>query len=446
MLTGVDRAIGVDVGGTRIRVARISAGGELLAGVVEPVRQDRDGFTDQLLRLVRSLRDEGCVAVGIGIPGRVDGAAQRIRSAGYLDIAGLDLVAAVSRATGLPVRIENDATMALIAEGGLRPGGCAGLILMVTIGTGIGGAMLQDGACWYGGGLSGQFGHVVVSGDGPLCKCGRRGCVETFSSGTALGRLIADAGLPPELRAEDLLARAAAGEAGVSALLEAWAAPLRRALETLVSVADPRLIIIGGGLGQEMVAALSRLPKAGDWFSLPVEAARLGDDAGVIGALVAQGVAAVPLGLDIVKEGLFTHIGTGDRAHNRMLGRASYHAIFNSVAGFPDNLVPVIDAWHGFQPEEVLREHVARARIDRLVEIWVAIGPALAAERYRARSATRHAGHLPASYADELYRLAERARPMALGPVIEIDGAAPVPADLAMRVLAALDKETGDGG
>lgn len=158
------------------------------------------------------------------------------------------------------------------------------------------------------------------------------------------------------------------------------------------------------------------------------------------------GVAAVPLALDTVKEGLFAQIGTGDRAHNRVLGRASYHAIFNSIADFPASLVPVIDAWHGFQPADVLSDHLARAGIDRVVEVWVAIAPEVAAARYRARSGQRHAGHLPASYADELFRLAGTARPHALGPVIGLDGDAPVPDDLGARVMAALAAGGPAGG
>lgn len=162
-------------------------------------------------------------------------------------------------------------------------------------------------------------------------------------------------------------------------------------------------------------------------------------------ALVAQlteaGTAAVPLTLDTVKEGLFAEFGPGDREHNRALGRASYHAIFDTIRAFPDSLLPVVDAWHGFQPERVLRAHLARAAIERVVEVWVAIDPATAAERYRARAATRHAGHLPASYAEELFELAGRARPMGLGPVIEVDGTAPAPDDLAARVLAAFAEE-----
>lgn len=158
----------------------------------------------------------------------------------------------------------------------------------------------------------------------------------------------------------------------------------------------------------------------------------------LVRSLAAEGVTAVPLTLDTVKEGLFAHIGTGDREHNRMLGRASYHVIFNSVAAFPDDLVPVIDAWHGFQPVSVLRENAARARIDRLIEIWVKVEPEVAAERYRKRAAFRPEGHLPASYADELFELTERARPTGLGPVIEVDGARPMPRGLAGQVRAAL--------
>lgn len=138
-------------------------------------------------------------------------------------------------------------------------------------------------------------------------------------------------------------------------------------------------------------------------------------------SLSEKGLVAVPLALDVVKEGLFVHIGTGDRDYNRMLGRASYHAIFNSIAAFPDNIIPVVDAWHGFQPKDVLQGHIERARIDRVFEIWCDVSPAAAAKRYRDRSANRHAGHLPGSYADELFELAQNAEPMALGPVVRVE-------------------------
>lgn len=288
-----ETAIGVDVGGTRIRVARIAADGTVEARASEATDRSRDGFVAQALRLIGDLRDDSTAAVGIGIPGRVDGPAQRILSAGYVDIAGLDLAFLIGAATGLRVRIENDAAAALLAEVAVRR--LDGLIAMVTIGTGIGGAVSRHGAPWYGGGFAGQFGHVVVAADGPPCKCGGKGCVETFSSGTALARLVAEAGWPAGTKVEELHGAAAAGRPGAAAILENWAAPLERALRSLVAAINPDLILIGGGLGHAMARALGDRPRASPWFELPLAPATLGDDAGMIGAGLAamgRGVAA----------------------------------------------------------------------------------------------------------------------------------------------------------
>ena len=205
-------------------------------------------------------------------------------SAGYLEIAGLELAEIGTHQLGLPTCVENDAAMALIAECALRNNGDQGLYAMVTIGTGIGGAVVQDGVPWYGGTFAGQFGHIVVSDHGPTCNCGREGCVETFSSGTALGQLIARYGLKSGLRAEALLDRASAGDQTCTDVLLEWATPLRRAIDTLISVLDPAAIILGGGLGAEMTRALSLVPQAEGWFAPRHEAAKLGDTAGVIGA------------------------------------------------------------------------------------------------------------------------------------------------------------------
>lgn len=284
MLRNADTTIGVDVGGTSIRAARISADGEILAHVKEPVSGQRDAFANQLLRLIAQMQDKTTKAVGVGIPGRVDAPNSQIVSAGYLDIAGLDVPALIAEHTGLPARVENDATMALIAECNARENCSEGLILMITIGTGIGGAAVQDGTPWYGGGFSGQFGHIVVSPDGPACNCGSYGCVETFSSGTALGKLTAAAGLSAAVNGAELIARADAGDVLCTTILDTWALPLMRTARTLMAVANPKLIVLGGGLGVEMAQSLERRRIASQWFELPIEAAVLGDAAGVVGA------------------------------------------------------------------------------------------------------------------------------------------------------------------
>lgn len=280
MQARAETAVGLDVGGTRIRAACITAIGQMHGRVIEPVSTDRDGFLAQVLSLIASVRGDTTRAVGIGIPGRVAGSTGAIHSAGYLDIAGLDLARRVTEATGLPCHLENDATMALMAEAH----DSTGLVAMITIGTGVGGGLLRDGRPFHGSDFAGQFGHIVVAADGPLCNCGQRGCVETLCAGPALGALIERAGFAQGATASDILAASDGGSAAARQLVTDWAGPMRRALQTLVAVVDPAQIFLGGGLGREMARALAHVPGGGDWFDRPVAAARLGDDAGVIGA------------------------------------------------------------------------------------------------------------------------------------------------------------------
>lgn len=287
MPTAPETAIGLDVGGTRIRAARITRDGQMQGRIIEPACADREGFTAQILRLISACKDEGTRAVGIGVPGRVAGSIGEVSSAGYLDIAGLDLSGLIRAKASLPCRVENDATMALIAEAR----GILGLVAMITVGTGVGGALVVDGAPLYGSDFAGQFGHIVVAPDGPLCNCGRRGCVETLCAGPALGALIAEAGLPPTTTASDVLS---ARDAATALIATTWAEPMARAMQSLIAVIDPARIILGGGLGNDMARALARLPVQGAWFDRPVAAAKLGDDAGVIGAGLAGFMVADP--------------------------------------------------------------------------------------------------------------------------------------------------------
>jgi glucokinase len=132
------------------------------------------------------------------------------------------------------------------------------------------------------------------------------------------------------------------------------------------------------------------------------------------------------LALDTVKEAFFAHLGTGDRDYNRLLGKASYQAIFALVGDFPDGATAVVDAWFGFQPPEVLHELLAQAGVGKVAEVWCHAPPAIIGERYRARLGRRHAGHLGESYIPELIELAGRARPLGSFPVIELDTTSPL--------------------
>ena len=137
------------------------------------------------------------------------------------------------------------------------------------------------------------------------------------------------------------------------------------------------------------------------------------------------------LTLDTVKEAFFAHLGTGDRAYNRLLGRASYDAIFAAIGDFPDGVTVIVDAWFGFQPVEVLHANLARAKITRVAELWCHAPPLVIGARYEARLGQRSAGHLGAEYVPELIELAGKARPLGVFPVLEIDTTAPLDAERA---------------
>lgn len=443
--------IGIDIGGTKLRAARV-AGGVITARA--SAYSDRDGreVLARVLELVAQVRDDTVVALGIGVPGQVQAASRRVLSGGYVDLSGFDFVAAVEAATGLPVTIENDATMALLGE--VAYGAARGQqnVVMLTIGTGIGGAVLEAGRVLRGRGAAGQLGHLCVDPKGRLCVCGKIGCVETVSSGTAFGVHLAEAGLPATTRAQDLLARADDTARGV---IHAWAAPLRLAIDTLIATCNPDCVVIGGGAGDAAVAAVETVPARASWFDAPIIAARLGDDAGAIGAahaalqsrprkravlvngVPASGKSAVAraladatgwpvLTLDTVKNPFLSILPPGDRLFNRTLGRASYAAMFDLVADAPQGTTVIIDAWFGFQPIEVLQDHIARAGLADLAELWCHAPPETVGARYSARLGSRPAGHPGAEYVPELIALAKRAAPTGLAPCRDVSTTEPL--------------------
>jgi glucokinase len=277
-------AIGIDVGGTNVRATRI-VGDEIAAWHSLPTASNADKVIGQILDLTRSLDSPEVVAIGVGVPGRVDVSKGEVLSGGFVDFVGTFLRGKLQEGLGKPVAIDNDASMALIGEA--KSGAARGRshAVLLTIGTGIGGAVLSEGRILRGRATAGQLGHLAVETGGEVCLCGRRGCIETWSSGTALGKLIRKAGLDPKTRVEDLLASAKT-HAVAARVLEAWARPLRGAIDSLVAVLDPEIVVLGGGLGTAAHQALSRFPAQSAWYQCPVVPAELGDRAGVIGAAV----------------------------------------------------------------------------------------------------------------------------------------------------------------
>jgi glucokinase len=460
--------VGVDVGGTNIRAAKVSRSGAILKKTsVAGSRIPADA-----LRTIKSLAVEMDIgqagAVGIGIPGRVDGRTGEVISGGYLNLAGIDLRMELNQEFGLPVTVANDCTMALIAEA--RIGAAQGLwnAAMISIGTGIGGALMESGRIVTGRRCAGQFGHLIVREGGQPCACGQRGCVETESSGTALRRHLDEAGYGPATRFENLLSIAQGGDEKALRVLQSWAAPLRAAIRTLSAAVDPEVVILGGGMGEAALQALAFLPEVKCWYEIEVRRAKLGDDAGVIGAGIsafdllkpstgknlvmvngvpASGKSTVAkalatqtgwpiLSIDTLKDPHLELIENVDRDFNRVLGQASYKAIFAVIRDAAPGTTFIVDAWFGFQPLDKLKELTAMAGITRIAELWCHAPPQTVGERYRRRASSRLPGHPGPDYVPELVTLAGKAQPSRLGPMLEIDTTQPCDLDQVREFVA----------
>lgn len=443
-------AIGVDIGGTRLRAARVTDG-VIVARATAPSSPDPAQVLARCLDLIAQVRTPDCVAIGIGVPGQVQAETRRVLSGGYVDLSGLDFAAEVETATDLPVVIENDATMALLGESARGVAQGHANVVMLTIGTGIGGAVLEQGRVLRGRGSAGQLGHLCIDPKGRACVCGRIGCVETVSSGTAFSTHLTEAGLPPATRAQDLLHRT---DPAAKAVIAAWAAPLRAAIDTLIAAFNPDCVVLGGGAGDAAAQALATILPRASWFDAPVLAATLGDDAGVMGAATAalrarprkrlvmvngvpaSGKSSVArrlsdatgwpvLTLDTIKNPFLILLPPADRLFNRTLGRASYAAIFDLIAEAPAGTTVIVDAWFGFQPLEVLQDGLTRAGVTDLLEIWCHAPPETVGARYQARLDKRPKGHPGADYVPELIELAKRATPTGLAPRLDLETTAP---------------------
>ncbi len=441
-------AIGIDIGGTHLRAALVDEDGTILKHARASSSPDPEIVVSRIEELLDKLGTDTISAIGIGVPGRVDG--RKVLSGGYVNLSCVPVADRIEKRFSRPVTIENDCSMALIAEATLGAAKGKASVVMLTIGTGIGGAILEGGRLLRGRGTAGQLGHTLIDPHGRDCVCGKRGCVETVSSGTALGRHIFEAGLSTGTTASELLTRRDNGDTVAERVLDNWAAPLRAAIDSLATTVDPDLFVLGGGLGDAALKALAAIPAPDSWYDTHVVAASLGDDAGVIGAglaalqapagkrlvlvngVPASGKSGVArelaratgwpiLSLDTIKNPFLEEIEGVDRPFNRKLGRASLKAMFSLAAEAPAGTTIIMDAWFGFQPRDLVRELIASSGVDTIAEIWCSAPPRIIGDRYAARTANRLPGHPGADYVPELIALAARAEPLRAGSVIDVD-------------------------
>lgn len=312
-------AIGVDVGGTKLVAATIDVAGRPLARRrrTTPAR-DADALVPTLRELVAQLEAEAGVTaplpLGIGIAGAVD-LDGTVRYGPNIGVRDLPLAAAL-HADDRTVAVVNDASAAALGEQRRGAGRGRSEVVLVTLGTGVGGGIVTGGQLLLGAsGLAGEIGHLIVAEGGRRCPCGNLGCIEAYASGTAIGlaareRLI-DPGLSTSLRdVEDLTGRevteaAVAGDAVAQEVLRDVGAWLGTALASLTNVLDPELLLVGGGAGEATSpwvlpaaeeALAARVMGAAHRTLPPIALAELHDDAGTVGAglLAAERAGTVP--------------------------------------------------------------------------------------------------------------------------------------------------------
>ena len=301
--------IGVDLGGTQLRVGVVGEGSDLLyedvAGSTGLEPDTLLALLEERLRTALSKHPE-VAGIGLGVPCTIDRDRGECVQAVNLPLRGVPLRDELADRLGVPVSVDNDANAAVFGE--YRCGVARGArnVVMLTIGTGIGGGLIVGGELFRGShGAGAELGHIVVDSDGPRCQgnCPNRGCIEAFASGTAIGIAGAElaardpdsqlgrmhaAGEPIDGRA--VTAAALAGDEASAAILAAAGARLGAALSGLANAFDPDVIVIGGGVAaagellvgpaREQLRARALAPQN----EVPVEVAALGPRAGMIGA------------------------------------------------------------------------------------------------------------------------------------------------------------------
>jgi glucokinase len=308
--------IGVDIGGTNIKIGLVNEQGKPLAQHSYPTKSD-DGpqpVVDAIANEVKLLARQNNIAmkdiagVGIGSPGPLDLANGIVRAtpniSGWRDVPLRDMI---SRATGLPAILENDANAAAFGEywAGAGRDPDVRFLVMLTLGTGVGCGIVDDGHLIHGvNGFAGEGGHVIVEPNGRLCGCGQRGCIEAYASASHMARITierleaGEASSLQDLRKQgqaitsrEIFAHAEKGDALALSMVDQTANYLGLLCVSICRLLDPQMIVFAGGMilaGEFLFTRIREAYHRHTWTILKdkvrIVPAELGNDAGFIGA------------------------------------------------------------------------------------------------------------------------------------------------------------------
>ena len=309
--------LGLDLGGTGIKTAVVDDQGRVLSKSSAPTPGDRgpDAVMDQMVKLGAAVVSEAGLAmgqidaVGIGAPGQIDFEQGVLASAPNLPLlTKVPVRDRIAQATGRPTVLENDANAAAFGEYWAGAGRDPSIrhLVVLTLGTGVGGGVILDGQIVHGGfGNGGEAGHMIMVADGPLCGCGQHGCLEVYASASYVARRAIEAIQAGQrsvldqihqadgksVTAKDVFEAAKAGDALAGRVAGEAATFLGLACVSLCRLLDPQMIVMAGGMIQAGDYLLERVREAfvsHDWKmaerAVEIAPAQLGPDAGVIGS------------------------------------------------------------------------------------------------------------------------------------------------------------------
>lgn len=285
--------LGIDIGGTNLKLGLVDARGQLLASrsVPTPAEGGAEAVAGEVGRQARRLLEEqgaeDCRGAGLGVPGTVDSERGVVLYSNNLHWGDVPLVELLRPYLPMPMEIANDADCAVLGETVAGAGMGRRNVVMLTLGTGVGGGVVVNGELLRGC----EPGHVAIVEKGERCTCGRRGCLECYASATALKRE-AERAVGRPVEPEETFAAAAAGDPALQAVAQAYIRRLGAGVVNLINLFRPELLLLGGGVSQQGEALLEPLRAmarqecfGGEKGVLPeMGIAALGNRAGMIGA------------------------------------------------------------------------------------------------------------------------------------------------------------------
>ena len=298
-------AIGIDLGGTKIAAARVLSDGTIVEEREVPVPGSGPEIASAIEHLCQELCTPAVKGVGLGLAGLVQNPGGHFRWGPNVALRDCDFGQRLGSLLNVPVTVDNDANVAAFAEAHVGAAAGAQDVLMITVGTGIGGGIVLGGRLYRGASFAAEVGHITLDPKGPRCSCGRLGCWEALASGRVLtekaqqlaehepqGLIAQRAGETRKPIGRDLVCAAEQGDAKANAAIDELGRWLGLGVHSLLCVLDPEVIVVGGGvsaLGERILGPIRAAVEEGYGAAHrarqpDIRGAKLGNKAGVVGA------------------------------------------------------------------------------------------------------------------------------------------------------------------